>query len=315
MKKMIAASMILTMLLCGCETTVTGSGSDKAASTGTTTLTSTAAETQAVSETPLSTAASYALAETPSQEISFTEAVTEAASANDNPTFSYWFCKGVYACKENGTTTCYYVFNDYQSGTVLDAEEGIGVAFNCEQEKEKVLFHMATVSDNTLMNMSWDTNGNMVGSIEGNTMIFSPLEGVDPDGFDPKSYSGSTQAATDTQSDPYVGLYTEELSHRCQINITGNGNSGYNVNIRWAGSAFDYYEWNMSGEFNGRGVLNYSDCQCKHYFTEEDGSVTETVEYSNGTGYIQVSERGDKSGILWNDDNYDSSTGFFYEKG
>ena len=131
--------------------------------------------------------------------------------------------------------------------------------------------------------------------------------------------SAPEETGTDvSQSDPYVGLYTEELSHRCQIEIKKSENFDtyltYNVTIHWASSAFDSSEWNMSGQFNGRGVLNYSDCECKRFVTGEDGTISENVEYSNGTGYIQMSERGDKTGIIWNDDNFTTAKDYFYEK-
>lgn len=230
-----------------------------------------------------------------------------------------WFTRGVYSCKENDEITCYYVFYDNYSGEILDAEEGIGSGFGCEQSKDTVMFHISTASDNSPMQMSIDSYGNIFGYLDGNVMVFNLLEDVDPDGFDPKTYSDDEQSDTEFDFDPYYGFYWDEVSQRATLDIERSDNYNndftYNVTVHWSSSASETTEWTFSGLFSGRGVLNYSDCTCKHYvYSSETSEPDVTIDYSNGTGYLSVSERGDATGFVWNDDNFDNSTSCFFKE-
>ena len=127
------------------------------------------------------------------------------------------------------------------------------------------------------------------------------------------------QTTNDPESDPYAGHFYDEVSQRCNIEITKSDSFDtdytYNVTVRWSSSAFDTTEWTFSGQFNGRGVLSYTNCESKHYVTTSDDSEPQvTVDYSNGTGYLSVSERGDKTGFVWNDDNFAASKDCFFAK-
>ena len=112
------------------------------------------------------------------------------------------------------------------------------------------------------------------------------------------------------ETDVFAGEYLEEQAGRCQITITKN-DTGYDVHIRWAGSAYDHAEWDFSGEFDGKGVLYYSDCIKKTTAYAPDKS-TETINYTDGTGYLRVSEEGTKTGLIWVDDIEHAADDFFF---
>ena len=101
-----------------------------------------------------------------------------------------------------------------------------------------------------------------------------------------------------TSEDPFAGLYYEEIAGRGEIEVTNNGDNTYNVYIRWAGSAFEYGTWEFSGEFDGRQVLNYTNCVNKHIICDENGNETVETEYTDGTGYIKITDEG----LFWQDD-------------
>ncbi len=112
------------------------------------------------------------------------------------------------------------------------------------------------------------------------------------------------------ETDVFAGEYLEEYAGRCQITITKN-DTGYDVHIRWAGSASDHAEWDFSGEFDGKGVLYYSDCIKKTTVYAPDKS-TETINYTDGTGYLRVSEEGTKTGLIWVDDIEHAADDYFF---
>ena len=95
----------------------------------------------------------------------------------------------------------------------------------------------------------------------------------------------------------FAGTYYESLAGRGIITITGSADN-YKVNVRWAGSAATSAEWNFSGEFDGRGVMHYSNCNKVVSEYDEDGEVSTSEEYSGGSGYIQITDEG----LLWSDD-------------
>ena len=70
------------------------------------------------------------------------------------------------------------------------------------------------------------------------------------------------------------------------------------VTITWAGSAYESSEWTFSGYFDGRGVMQYSNCLKTSTTFDENGNGYPVEEYNYGTGYIQM----DDGGLTWVDD-------------
>ena len=133
--------------------------------------------------------------------------------------------------------------------------------------------------------------------------------------------SSKTEVSSDTasvdsgeNSDPFAGIYVEDVAYRGSIEVNSNGNGGYNVLVHWPVSANEYVDWTFSGEFNGRQVLDYSDCTKTVYTYHEDGTLTTDTEYTNGTGYIRISEEGTKTGLVWSDDKENAGGEAFFAK-
>ncbi len=101
-----------------------------------------------------------------------------------------YFEEGVYAAYQNGRISDYYVFDSSQRGHTQSADGIGGVPFSCEQEDERIIFHMGGVEDTTIMNVSTDTSGNLVGTFEGSnkSYTFVYLEEEDEDTFDASDY-------------------------------------------------------------------------------------------------------------------------------
>ena len=203
-----------------------------------------------------------------------------------------WFDTGVYAAQAGGVTEEYYIFTDAANGRTCTASGGIGVGFTCEQETDQVIFHMATVDDQTIMSMSADENGNPVGTLGGFTFTFVRVPDADPSTFDP----AALQAA---DAGSFAGTYVESIAGRGVIEVESAGDNAYNVRIHWSDTAFSYTEWTFTGESDDGRTLTYSDCvkNCVT-FTDEENSTTETV-YTDGSGSLQLSEDG--TGLVWDD--------------
>jgi hypothetical protein len=143
-------------------------------------------------------------------------------------------------------------------------------------------------------------------------MTAPPYPGAD-DAEQAPANTGSAEIAEDV----YAGTYIEEIAGRGVITVTRGEDITYHVSIRWSGSAYDYSVWEFSGEFNGRGVLHYTDCVKTHYeYTSEDAETPETeTVYTDGTGYLKMSEEGTKTGVIWSDDKEDAAADCFFVKG
>ena len=106
-----------------------------------------------------------------------------------------------------------------------------------------------------------------------------------------------TPAPIPSGNDVYSGTYVENIAGRGVVSINGTPGSTYYVTITWPGSAFEEAEWTFSGEFDGRGVLEYSNCSKVVTTYDEDGIGHPQEEYSGGSGYIQMNDEG----LTWTD--------------
>ncbi len=114
-----------------------------------------------------------------------------------------------------------------------------------------------------------------------------------------------------TEKDLFAGDYAEEHSSRCQIEVRNTGN-GYHVHIYWSGSFNEFGEWDFNGDFNDRAVLYYTDCVMKHVTFNADGTSNEEIEYTDGSGYLKISEEGTKTGLTWHDDQENIADEYFF---
>ena len=118
----------------------------------------------------------------------------------------------------------------------------------------------------------------------------------------------------ETPEDVFAGTYAEQYAHRGVITVMNNGDNTYMVHIHWSGSAWESAEWDFSGEFNGRQVLYYTDCVKTHVSYTEEGDREEEIEYTNGTGHLQIAEEGTKTGLVWVDDVENAAEDAFFIK-
>lgn len=115
--------------------------------------------------------------------------------------------------------------------------------------------------------------------------------------------------------DRFTGNYRGDIHTRATMNITKNDDGSYNVHIRWSGSCAEAAEWDFSGEIDGRQVLHYNNCTKKHTVTDENGNQTSEVVYTNGTGFINITQPdADKVGFGWKDDMEDEGKGVLFVK-
>lgn len=116
-------------------------------------------------------------------------------------------------------------------------------------------------------------------------------------------------------NDLFAGQFFDENNSNFTMTLDNIGN-GYKVNITRKVSDTQIDHWYITGEFNGRAVLHYDNCSKYIVTLDENGmtSSTETV-YTNGTGYIAISERGaDDTGYVWSDDVDNAGSGAFFKK-
>lgn len=123
----------------------------------------------------------------------------------------------------------------------------------------------------------------------------------------PAAAPTETIPAAWVDGDIYAGSYVEETAGRGMMEITRNNDGTYSVEVNWASSASEKNSWNFTGEFNGRGVMNYTNCRKTtdaydvngSYTYDSYGLMTPYTTYTMGSGYIEFKEEG----ILeWHDD-------------
>ena len=101
------------------------------------------------------------------------------------------------------------------------------------------------------------------------------------------------------EGDMFAGTYAEEIAGRGTMEITRNSDGTYSVEVNWSSSAFEKSSWNFSGEIDGRGAMNYTNCRKTAATYDANGNMIPCTIYSAGSGYIEFKDEG----ILeWHDD-------------
>lgn len=107
----------------------------------------------------------------------------------------------------------------------------------------------------------------------------------------------------------YNGLYVESIAKRATMSISG-GPEVFNVSITWPNGYAESSSWTFSGSFNGRAVLNYSNCTKTTTTYDNAGNPTVVTDYTSGTGYIQLSD----AGAVWVDNVANAGNGATFIK-
>ena len=132
------------------------------------------------------------------------------------------------------------------------------------------------------------------------------------------AYEDASAVTTAILTDPvyndvFAGYYLDENSS-ASLSIDCTNDMLYKVSVSRKKSDTETEEWYFTGEFNGRQVLNYESCIKSVMTVAEDGSVSSEQEYSDGTGYLRISEEGTKTGLVWSDDKESAGSGVFFIK-
>lgn len=91
----------------------------------------------------------------------------------------------------------------------------------------------------------------------------------------------------------FTGTFTEPMSGRCRIDIVHTDGDNFDVNIRWASSAFESANWEIKATYYpSTNLLEYTNA--KYYvrtYTDEE-NFTDDVKYTDGDGCFWFEEDG-----------------------
>lgn len=124
----------------------------------------------------------------------------------------------------------------------------------------------------------------------------------------------STESEAVTVSEElFAGYYLDE-NGSASLTIDSINDTDYKIYITRKEPDSNTTEWYFTGGFDGRQVLHYDSCIKTLTTAADDGSVSSEKEYSDGTGYLRISEEGTKTGLIWSDDKESAGSGFFFIK-
>ena len=132
-------------------------------------------------------------------------------------------------------------------------------------------------------------------------MAFEPLEFVLPDADDataPADVSADEEETTPLAFEDLAGEYS---CGRCNITVETGENNEVKISVHWGSSAFDAYQWTMSGIYDADTMrVNYTNGVKTYVAFDENGNQTEDkVETEDCYGRIQFISA-DK--LLWQDE-------------
>ena len=107
-------------------------------------------------------------------------------------------------------------------------------------------------------------------------------------------------------ADDFAGTYVCE---RCSATVSVSGGNSMEFRFFWGAGAREYALWTMSGEFDPETrQVSFSDCKkmIGTYISQDE--VSESEEYSAGTGRIVFSE----DGMSWEDDKEGIANGMLF---
>ncbi len=118
--------------------------------------------------------------------------------------------------------------------------------------------------------------------------------------------------------DVYSGTYVERSRGVATMNIENVGGNTYSVHVDWRVNNSEVNSWDMTGEFNGRGVMNYLNCRKTtaaydangNYTVGTDGIQTPFTTYTAGAGSLKLTD----GGIEWTDNMGDILAGTTFVK-
>lgn len=98
-----------------------------------------------------------------------------------------------------------------------------------------------------------------------------------------------------------VGTWAEKIAGRGVIEISEGTKEGtYNIEINWADSAFEYYQWEIkNAPATDNDVISYDNCKLTIHTYKSEDEETVKIKYENGTGKLSINSAGE---VVWQDD-------------
>ena len=124
----------------------------------------------------------------------------------------------------------------------------------------------------------------------------------------PEADSSSSQ-----HNDPFEGYYVDQNDSSYSLSIDLKGDTYY-VSISHKLSDNESYSWFFTGIFSGRQVLEYTNGIKNRVSIGEDGSVSTTAEYTDGTGNIHITAKDENNGMAWLDNKEDAGAYLYFVK-
>lgn len=297
MKKRIIAALAATSMLCGCGTVGGNTEPERKKSTTTAVTTAEAETTETEAET---TAADAASAET---------STTKAVSQNDETSQQ---TTGVTVDTFDGGMTReewqeYAQTEEHQYNSA--EQNAINSVFNRAGDSSKIV-SMEEVEDDMygiyyLIGIADETgSGEITYYYVSDSFCLSQnewhLEGT---------YSGETNGSGDTPSaqNPVMSFVGDYSNGRGTITVSCYGEDKASFYVHWASSASEYSEWSMSGVYDESTMtVSYTDCVKITTVYDENGTPTQTTEYTDGTGTITFNGLS----ITWSDDMEGAADGY-----
>lgn len=139
--------------------------------------------------------------------------------------------------------------------------------------------------------------------ITANEVVIEPIVSIEP--------TEVVDEAAQLAIGRFTGKWQDSKSQRATAEID-YVDGQFVINIHWANSAEEAYEWRMTGELEkpGNNLVVSSDCVKVLVAADDKGEVTETVQYENGEAYFAII-----NGILyWYDDTESAGEQCIFEK-
>lgn len=128
-----------------------------------------------------------------------------------------------------------------------------------------------------------------------------------------KTEKKSEIKAVTVNSSKFVGSYVELSQGVANMDISDNGDGTFAIHIDWAVNSNEENIWEMTGNFDGKGTLNYFNCRKStsaydkngNYTIGVDGIQTPFTTYTAGSGSLTMTSYG----IVWTDNMGDIFAG------
>ena len=113
--------------------------------------------------------------------------------------------------------------------------------------------------------------------------------------------TGEEHTVTEATPVTFEDIAGNYVCGRCNITVETGENNEVKISVHWGSSAFEFYDWTMSGVYDAdTWRVNYTDGVKTLTVFDESGNETEArTEYKDGCGRIQFVS--DKQ-LLWQDE-------------